>query len=185
MTVWRVRAATAADAARVVEIRVKSWQHAYRDILPSGRLSELRPSGGAVARWAELAAASPPTRLFVAVDGDDQPVAFCLVGDAREDSDRHPSLPTGELWALYADPAVLGTGAGTALHAAGMDHLAQHGFARAVLWVLADNDAGQRFYRSHGWRPDGGSADFEWGGVSVIEVRYARSLVPSVQPSSV
>lgn len=175
---WRVRAATAADAARVVEIRVTSWQHAYRDILPAQRLGSLRADNEvAVAQWAEFAEAAAPTGLFVAVGDDDRAVAFCLVGDAREDVDRRPEVRTGELWAIYADPAVLGTGAGAAVHDAGMGYLAGQGFGHAVLWVLEDNKIGRRFYDSRGWCADGGSTDFEWGGASVMEVRYAKSLL--------
>jgi GNAT superfamily N-acetyltransferase len=175
---WRVRAATAADGARVSEIRVLSWRHAYRDILPGQPLADMRPEAG-TARWAETAEAPAPTGLFVAVGDDDRAMAFCLVGEAREEVDRHPELATGELWAIYADPEVLGTGAGSAVHAAGLDHLADNGFQHAVLWVLEHNDIGLGFYRSHGWRPDGGRTNFDWGGTSVVEVRYARSLGPT------
>jgi ribosomal protein S18 acetylase RimI-like enzyme len=184
---WTVRAATPADGARIAEIRVQSWRHAYRHILPEDGLAGLRPAAG-TAHWAELAGAPPPTALFVAVDGDDVPMAYCLVGAARDEVDLHPDLPTGELWAIYADPAVLGTGAGRAVHDAGVDHLARQGFAHAVLWVFEDNDIGLRFYRSNGWHADGGRADFGWGGRTVVEVRYSRSLAAhgsAVQPSRV
>ncbi|HEY3752460.1 MAG TPA: GNAT family N-acetyltransferase [Pseudonocardiaceae bacterium] len=180
---WTVRAATPADGARISEIRVLSWRHAYRDILPEDGLAGLRPEAG-TARWSELAAAPPPIGLFVAVAVDDLPMAYCLVGAAREEVDLHPELPTGELWAIYADPAALRTGAGRAVHDAGMEHLAAHGFAHVVLWVLEGNDLGMRFYRANGWQPDGGRADFGWAGRTVVEVRYSRSLTPA-QPSSV
>lgn len=174
---WRVRPATAGDAARIVEIRVRSWQHAYRDILPAERLGALSPQNeAAVTHWITLAESAPPTGLFVAVDAIDRAAAFCLVGDVREETDRHPSLRTGELCAIYADPAMLGTGAGSAVHAAGMDYLISNGFEHAVLWVLEDNKIGRRFYDAHGWQPDGGSTEFEWGGSSVVELRYARAL---------
>lgn len=174
---WRVRRATADDAARVVEIRVMSWQHTYRDILPADRLSALSATNpAAVAHWAGLAHTAAPTGLFVTVDGDDVPVAFCLVGEVREETDRHPSLRTAELCAIYADPDMVGTGAGGAVHAAAMDHLISHGFEHAVLWVLEDNKLGRRFYDAHGWQPDGGSTDYEWGGSSAVELRYARAL---------
>ncbi|HVV19395.1 MAG TPA: GNAT family N-acetyltransferase [Pseudonocardiaceae bacterium] len=180
---WKVRPATAADAARLVEIRVLSWQHAYRDILPPESLGSMRTDNeAALAHWAELAVAPAPTGLFVAVGEDDRPVAFCLVGAAREDVDRHPSLRTAELWAIYADPDALGTGAGGVVHDAGVEHLERHGFQHAVLWVLEDNKIGRRFYDARGWRPDGGRTDYEWGGASVMEMRYAR---PLGQPSSV
>lgn len=170
-----MRHATPEDGARVAQIRVQSWQDAYRHILPADALAAMRPEP-AVAHWSGFAQAEPPTRLFVAVDDDDVPVAYCLVGAAREEVDRHADLPTGELWAIYADPAVVGTGAGNVLHEMGIDHLVRNGFKHAVLWVLEGNEAAMRFYRARGWRPDGGQAGFEWGGTQVSEVRYARSL---------
>lgn len=160
---------------------MRSWRHAYRDILPADGLAGLRAEDG-VAGWSSLAAEPPPTALFVAVGGDDVPVAYCAVGAAREDVDRHPELPTGELWAIYADPDVFGTGAGHALHEAAVDHLAGEGFRHAVLWVFEDNQPSRAFYERHGWRPDGGREGFEWAGRTVLEVRYARGLA---QPSSV
>jgi ribosomal protein S18 acetylase RimI-like enzyme len=172
---WQVRAATAADAQRVSELRVASWRHAYQDILPAQGLAGMRPEAG-YAFWAAQAAAPPPTGLFVTVGDDDRPVAFCIVGAVRQERDRHPELVTGELMAIYADPAALGSGAGGAVHAVAMDHLARHGFQHVVLWVLEHNELGLRFYRGQGWQPDGGRTTFDWAGSSVSEVRYAKSL---------
>lgn len=172
---WWVRQARAADGARVAQIRVLSWQSAYRDLLPRQALTAMRPETSAQ-RWADTATAPAPTKLFVAVDDDDVPVAFCLVSAAREAVDRHPDLPTGELCAIYADPLVIGTGAGGAVHDAGMDYLARQGFRHVMLWVLEGNDSAMRFYRRHGWRPDGGRAGFEWGGTNVTELRYAKGI---------
>jgi GNAT superfamily N-acetyltransferase len=181
MPKWTVRQATAADGLAVAGIRVRSWRHAYRDILPAIGLAEMRAEPAA-ARWAAYAESPLPARLFVAVGDDDVPVAFCLVSEARDEVDRHPDLPTGELCAIYTDPDMVGTGAGSVLHAAGIEHLAEQGFAHAVLWVFEDNGPAQRFYQSHGWAPDGGRDGFEFGGQQVFEIRYARSLP---QPSSV
>jgi ribosomal protein S18 acetylase RimI-like enzyme len=181
VTSWTVRRATPRDAARIAEIRVASWRHAYRDILPADGLAAMRSEPG-VPRWARTASEPPPIGLFVAVGPDDAPVAFSLVGAAREDVDVHPELPTGELWAIYADPGAIGTGAGHAVHDAGVDHLVRQGFRHAVLWVFEDNDSSRRFYERHGWQHDGGREDFEWAGSVTVEVRYARALP---QPNSV
>jgi GNAT superfamily N-acetyltransferase len=165
----------------VAELRVLSWRHAYRDILPAEGLAGLRAADG-VPRWANRAVEPAPTAFFGAVGADDVPVAYCAVGAARDAVDRHPELATGELWAIYADPAVVGTGAGHVLHRAAVDHLAGQGYRHAVLWVFEDNGPSRAFYERHGWRPDGGREEFHWGGRSVWEVRYARKLS---QPSSV
>jgi GNAT superfamily N-acetyltransferase len=181
LTGWTIRRAGAADAARISWLRVLSWRHAYQGILPAAGLAGLNPDAG-VAHWAELAAAQPPTAVFVAVGDDDVPVAYCAVGAVRDEVDLHPELPTGELWAIYSDPGVQGTGAGHALQEAGLDHLARQGFRHAVLWVIEANEHARRFYTAHGWSPDGGREPFEWAGGAADELRYARSVD---QPSSV
>lgn len=172
---WTVRTAVAADAEQVATLRVRSWQHAYRGILPDETLDAMRPET-AVPHWTQVIAEPSPTRVFVAVDADDRPLSFCLVGDARQDTDRHHDLRTAELWAIYADPEALGTGAGHGVHEAAMAHLAHCGFGHAVVWVLEDNEIGLGFYRSHGWQPDGGRTQITLGGSTVPEVRYARAV---------
>jgi GNAT superfamily N-acetyltransferase len=131
------------------------------------------------ARWADIAASRPPNGLFVAVGSDDVPVAYCYVTAARDAEDRHPDLPTGELCAIYADPPAIATGAGTALHAVAVEHLTAQGFTHGVLWVFEDNHRARRFYETHGWSPDGGQEDFEFGGRQVPELRYSRPLEPA------
>jgi ribosomal protein S18 acetylase RimI-like enzyme len=180
---WRVRPAIPADGERIAELRVASWRHAYRDILPAEGLAGMRPEAG-YAYWAAQAEAPPPTGLFVTVGDDDRAVAFCVVGAVREERDRHPEQATGELMAIYADPAALGTGAGGAVHTAALEHLARHGFRHVVLWVLEDNEIGIGFYRAQGWQPDDARITFDWAGSSAAEVRYSKSLEP-VAPSSV
>lgn len=173
---WRVRPVLAADVPRLAEVRVRSWQHAYAGILPSAALDTLRAKDFE-SRFAGYADAGAPTKVFVGTDADDDvPMAYCVVGAVRDEADRHPELPTGELFSLYALPDVIGTGVGHALHEAGLDHLAKHGFAHVVLWVFETNDIALRFYRAHGWAPDGSREQFDFGGASVPEVRYYRSV---------
>lgn len=170
-----MRPARAADVPRLELMRVRSWQHAYAGILPSAALDALRPHDFR-SRFVRYLDAGGPTRVFVGADAADVPMAYCVVGAVRDEADRHPELPTGELFSLYALPDAIGTGVGHALHEAGLDHLAEHGFARVVLWVFEANDAALRFYRAHGWAPDGGREHFDFGGASVPEARYYRSV---------
>jgi GNAT superfamily N-acetyltransferase len=75
------------------------------------------------------------------------------------DRDLDPAA-TGELYALYVHPDAWGDGHGSVLHEAAVKHLAANGFGSAVLWVLAGNRRGRRFYERHGWRTDGGVGDY-------------------------
>ena len=42
------------------------------------------------------------------------------------------------------------------------------------LWVLADNERARRFYKRHGFEPDGVEKIEEIGGKPLTEVRYRR-----------
>jgi GNAT superfamily N-acetyltransferase len=172
-----VRPATPADAEQIAKLRVASWRHAYEGVVPAEWLAGMRPESS-IPSWAELAKAPPPAALLVTADAHDQPVAFCAVSEARQRTDRHPTKRTAELCAIYADPAVLGKGAGSAVHEAALKWLTQQGFEHAVLWVLERNPLGIHFYRTKGWTPDGTQAELTIGGQPLSELRYARSLPP-------
>ncbi|WP_137814162.1 GNAT family N-acetyltransferase [Gandjariella thermophila] len=172
---WTVRRAGAADAEEIARINVASWRHAYRGIVPDAVLDRMLPESR-VPGWRRWLALPAPAAVFVAVDATGRIGAYCGVDAVREEGDRHADLPTGELCAIYVDPPNLGTGAGRAVHDAGVWHLAEQGFRYAVLWVLEANTSARRFYRSRGWRADGGSKQYEAGEAQLPEVRYARFL---------
>jgi ribosomal protein S18 acetylase RimI-like enzyme len=172
---WLVRRATAADVCGLARVNVEAWRHAYRGIVPDAVLDGLdvarREQG-----WARWVAMPAPDAVFVATNDTDDVVAYCAVCAVREAEDAHPTLPTGELVAIYAHPSVLGTGAGHAVHEAGVAALAAAGFRHAVLWVFEDNPRARAFYERHGWTSDGVQQEFEVGDARPLEVRYSRSL---------
>jgi len=172
---WVVRRATQADVPGIARVNVDAWRHAYRGIVPDSFLD-----GMDVARreqgWSRWIAMPPPDAVFVATGDGNDVVAYCAVCAVREATDAHPAQPTGELVAIYADPSVLGTGAGHAVHEAGVAELAAGGFRHAVLWVFEDNAGARAFYERHGWINDGVRAEFEAGEARPMEIRYSRLL---------
>ncbi|TVT59369.1 N-acetyltransferase [Amycolatopsis rhizosphaerae] len=173
---WTVRAAVAADADRIAEINVDAWRHAYRGLIAESVLAAM-DTGARAVRWAEIVRdLTGPAALFVAVGPDARIGAYAGVTRARDEGDRFPGLRTGELTALYADPAGWGRGAGSAVHRAALDHLVAHGFEHAVLWVLAGNERARRFYEERGWRPDEVVKDAGIGDRPAPKIRYSRPL---------
>ncbi len=79
----------------------------------------------------------------------------------------------GEVYAIYVDPAAIGTGAGSLLFDAALDELRA---AEAMLWVHPDNALGRRFYERKGWTPDDEYRYEEVLGVTAPEVRYRGIL---------
>jgi GNAT superfamily N-acetyltransferase len=171
---WRIRGATQADARRLAEINVAGWSTAYRGIMPDEYLDALRVPDRETVIAARLDA-SDRHGFFLAVDEKDTIGAYVAVGLAC--TDRAPTPPaTGEVFALYADPKLRGTGAGHQVHEAGLAHLIGAGFRHSVLWALERNIASRKFYEAHGWRPDGCVTDYVVGDRPVSEVRYSTDL---------
>ena len=165
-----LRAAQPADAIAVAKVHVRSWQIAYRGLLPDEYLDGLRPED----RAQSYTFGDPDPLLpasLVAVEGR-AICGFATTGPSR-DEDR---LGTGELLALYVDPDRWGVGIGRALIQEARARLAQQGFDKASLWVLVGNERADRFYRLDGWLPDGSRREDAMWGVSVEDTRFCRSL---------
>ena len=59
---------------------------------------------------------------------------------------------------------------------AGEAELRRLGHRNVVLWVLEDNPRARRFYERAGWEADGAQRGIEIFGMTVPEVRYAKTL---------
>jgi len=165
-----LRTAEPDDAIAVARVHVRSWQAAYRKLLPDDYLDQLRPEDRAQKYdFVTLDPLKPHT--IVAAEGG------LIHGFATTAPSRDPDVTDfGELCALYVDPEQWGRGIGIALVSSARARLFGLGFRSAVLWVLARNVRAERFYQIDGWAPDGLSrTDSVWG-VTVDEVRYRRGL---------
>ncbi len=165
-----LRPAEPDDAIAVARVHVRSWQAAYRTLLPDDYLDQLRPEDRA--QHYDFASLDPlKPRTIVAIEEG------LIYGFATTAPSRDPDLPDhGELYALYVDPERWGRGIGAALVSAARANLFGLGFRNALLWVLTGNVRAERFYRIDLWAPDGlRRTDSVWG-VTVNELRYRRGL---------
>lgn len=166
-----LRPAEPDDAMAVARVHVRAWQAGYRGLLPQDYLDGLRVEDRA--RRYDFANPDPRRPATLVAMGDGAIRGFATTMPAG-DADR-PEC--GELCALYVDPDWWGRGVGGALVSAARIRLREQGFREAVLWLLAGNDRGARFYGRDGWRVDDARRkDIVWG-VEVDEVRYRRALV--------
>ena len=164
-----IRPGTTADADAVARVHVATWQAAYAHVLPPEQLQTL-----SVERRAEQWRTHPP--IVAEIDGEI--VGFVSVGASRdEDAD-------GELYAIYVHPDHWGTGAGKALIEAGETELRRLGHRDAVLWVLQDNPRARRFYELAGWETDSELRGIEIFGMTVPEVRYAKTFTSADRRSA-
>lgn len=169
-----VRRARTSDAAAIAALQVRSWQAAYRGIVPDAFLDDLTEDSW-LQRWTDQLTATGPEGLHQLVSADAQdgpPRAVAACGPAMEPMDE----VTGQLYVLYADPPCWGRGHGGALLRRVHDLLAADGHTGAMLWVAADNDRSIEFYVRRGWTKDGETQREEVAGAVFDEVRMVRKL---------
>lgn len=168
------RAPTPEDAEALGAVHVHAWQAAYRGgLMPDDYLDSLSAEERAEMWRTALEQPPGPRRSrFVVESTSGSVVGFILVGPEGGDD----GTLVGELFAINVDPDHWGTGAGRALHDAGIEALRDAGFDRAVLWVHPDNARARSFYESLGWQSDDVTRQAEVLGVEVPELRYSISL---------
>lgn len=158
------------DARAIAEVHVRSWRHAYRDLLPAPYLRLL-----SVERREAMWLASLTHRradLLVAREGPDV-VGFVAFGPSRDGDAR---AGTSEVWACYVDPACWSRGVGRALWSQMLERV-RDDQARAVsLWVLERNERALRFYRQQGFHPD--ESPLKVVHVAGVPLHEARLVLP-------
>jgi ribosomal protein S18 acetylase RimI-like enzyme len=165
-----VRPARPEDGEAVADLHVRSWQVAYRGLLPDHYLDGLRPEDR-MGRYSFGSDDPAAPSTFVATEHDAMR-GFVTTGPSRD----LDAPGAGELLALYVDPLAWGLGVGRCLMEHARAQLHETGFRHATLWVLVGNDRAQRFYRADGWLPDGVRRTQDVWGVAVDEERLHRTL---------
>lgn len=173
MDATAVRDAVLGDAEAVAALQVRSWQQAYRGLVPDDFLDGLAADTW-LERWRN-AFGRPPREgvhdLVATVDG--HPVTIGAAGPALEPS--HDL--TGQLYVLYTDPDHWGEGHGSAVLTEVHRRLARDGHTRAQLWVAAANERSIGFYEHHGWHRDGATQRETLAGATFDEVRMVHDLM--------
>ncbi|MDP8969750.1 MAG: GNAT family N-acetyltransferase [Actinomycetota bacterium] len=165
-----VRAADSSDAAQIAGVHVRSWQVAYRGQLPDEMLDRLDIEAR-TRSWHQLLTGRTTTVLVASRNGA-VIEGFVATGPSR-DHDAAPDV--GEVYAIYVEPEVWGSGLGSALLDAAVDELSTC-YRTATLGVLRSNVRTRRFYEHHGWRPDGSSKVDDRGELQLDEIRYRTEL---------
>lgn len=158
-----LRSAAPPDAGGVACVHVRSWQAAYRGLLPADFLTGLQPADWAAGYTFD--AQDPVTT--VAVDFRSGIVGFATVSITP---------PLARLMAFYVDPDLWGRGIGSQLLKQAMDSFRTAGCTVAELWVMDGNERAQHFYRSHGWHPVVGHKRENVRGIEVDEVSFQAAL---------
>jgi ribosomal protein S18 acetylase RimI-like enzyme len=172
-----IRAARVADASQIAVVHVRSWQGAYRGLLPQVYLDGLDPAER-VGRWERsLAEANDGRNGVLVADASGTLLGFVGYSPSR-DGDVDPAR-VGEIDAIYLLPSAWGQGVGRRLMGAALTRLAEAQFDQVTLWVLDSNGRARRFYEAGGWLADGARKMEESRGFPIAQVRYKWSLIPS------
>ncbi|MGW5675921.1 N-acetyltransferase family protein [Streptomyces sp. NPDC003860] len=167
-----IREVTAEDCTAVALVRVRSWQHAYRGLVPQPYLDAMSVPEES-ARLRELLDAGRGTTTHLVAERNGTAVGWGCTGPGRDDD---ATAGESELYTLYVLPEHLSTGVGRALLTRLTARATDGGADRMRLWVLRDNAPARRFYEKAGFAPDGGEGRFAIEGTPIHEVRYARDL---------
>jgi GNAT superfamily N-acetyltransferase len=166
-----LRRAEKHEARLIAELHVRAWQAAYRGLLPDELLDGLSVAARE-ALWRRKLAIGSRSHVWVAERGE-RVIGFVAVGPSR-DGDTGASV--AEVYAIYVEPEVVGTGVGRVLFKHAMDFLRGHGYGAAILWVLETNARARRFYEGAGWQPDGAMKTELRQVWELKEVRYRTTL---------
>jgi len=162
----KVRRATEDDIPDIATIHVRSWQAAYRGVLPDPLLDRLSVAECERSWRALLTGGGSSSFTFVAEDTNGALVGFCSVATPSREA---RGEKTAEIGALYVDPDRWRERAGSGLLAAALEELRKSGWSEVTLWVLPENKRALAFYASFTFAVE--------TGVEKIEERSGRPVV--------
>ncbi len=167
-----IRTAVPSDSEGIAKVHTRSWQSAYRGILPDDWLDALKWQDRKE-RWDPQLPAESPRAIYVALDSKNEILGFASIGPAR-DEDLNAD-ETFELYAIYLSPETWREGVGSRLLLAILPQIPIHA-KQLVLWVLTANQIGRAFYEGRGFTTDGAKKIAEIGTNELEEVRYRLDL---------
>lgn len=169
-----IRPAAVEDAAKIADVHVRSWQGAYRGLIPQAYLDGLDPAERAE-MWTRITSGVDGSRAGVLVAEDDAGVrGFATFGPTRDEGES--AERTAEIGAIYLAPEAWGTGSGRELMTRALASLSEAGYQQVTLWVLDTNARARRFYEAAGFHEDGAEKLDDRDEFQLREVRYRRPL---------
>jgi ribosomal protein S18 acetylase RimI-like enzyme len=142
-TGYRLRPPTLDDAEVIGRVHVTVWRQAYAGIIDDAFLQSLTVDE-AVALWREILAdpKTRPARRLVGIAPDGHIVGMIASGASRDES----PATSNELHAIDVLKEHHGTGLADMMMLASVGEIGPQ-----MLWVLADNERAQSFYRRYGF----------------------------------
>ena len=163
-----IRLALPADAPAMAEIHMRSWEAAYRDIVPAAYIRE--KNAGRLELWRRVITEDNDSRYIILADGN--PAGMLCIGPSKDDDAADGDY---ELYAIYLHPDYYRQGIGTQAVDYAVDTARKLGKLSMTLWVFAENANAIAFYSAVGFAPDGMARTGEYG-KTLDTIRMRREL---------
>jgi ribosomal protein S18 acetylase RimI-like enzyme len=164
-----IRKAMMADARVLAAILNKSWQAAYREIIPAAELRRHTTMERRYRKMRELLN-QPEPGLYLATLRQ-QPCGMVMLGPSRDED----LADYGEIIAFYILPEFWGQGVAQQLMDFVLKRLKEQGYSHILLWVLKNNARARRFYEISGFSSDGRSRAEQFSNAP-LTLRYRLNL---------
>jgi GNAT superfamily N-acetyltransferase len=167
------RLAVPADAEAIAALHLESWRSAYRPFLPARVLDELDLTSHS-AEWRRRVGV-PEVQIVLEEEGG-KLVGFCAHGPTG-DPEASVAPRVWEIKNLHVHPERKGTGSGSRLFDAAVQHARAIGAGSVTLWVVEGNSIARAFYERKGMVTDGGRTVHTLGADGTMPVvRYRLTL---------
>jgi GNAT superfamily N-acetyltransferase len=165
-----VRVAWVEDADAIAAIQARAWATSYAGLVPAA--GELQQADFAqLWRDALTRPADARHRALVALERN-RIVGFAITTPATDPDCNQ--VTDGELMEFTIEADERGKGHGSRLLQAAVDTMVADGFARAVSWLVADDDTLRGFLTDAGWGPDTAHRTLDLDGSGTTQVRQVR-----------
>ncbi len=153
------------DFDAISSIYAKSWQAAYRGIIPDDYLDKLDDTN-----WSGVLKKNTWHTLVVEEDGLYAGTSSVCAGRDEDKRD------WGEIVSIYLLPEYIGRGYGSALLDAAVAELKSMGFRFVYLWVLEENKQARAFYGRNGFTESKDRHIDNVGGKNLTVIRYIKLI---------
>lgn len=134
------------DLPAVVDIKIKGWQSAYKDIIDSTYLSDLNNEYDIRIKKMEK---NYMTNGFIVAELNNEVIGFCRYIFNNSFS---PEIENAdcELCAIYVKPNLKYLGIGTKMFNYVVNEFKKKNKSKMILWCLKDNEQSKKFYNKMG-----------------------------------
>ena len=142
-----VRLATSCDASDVAEVHMRSWEAAYKDIIPADFIRE--KNAGRPALWENILGNDNTTQYIIKKNGNTVGMMGMSVSQDEDVDDG-----TYELTGLYLLPEYFYQGIGTRAMEVAFEKAQNLEMKDMTVWLLENNHNAKRFYEKCGFVHD-------------------------------